>query len=665
MASVRDDHEHPMFEIYAFESLMCNLCGNNIDQGSWYCRCRPCKLDIHLSCGKLPLSSYLSSHPQHPLKLVRYFDDVTCYYCEKKSYKKSFMYTCHQCSFYIHFSCSKIPMPTMLCDGQNHVQYICHNHPMTLVERDCTCDGVVRHCFACQSPLSSGPSYICKTYCPNVFHKACAELPEKIEHSLLHPYHPLKLQVREPQSCDACHKRGGKLMYFCCEQGCNFRLGTECAFLIPTVKWDRHDDSLFLMENAYCGTDQYCDACHNSYEKQLVQIPDEVIRTQSFLFRCMECNFNFHFLCGPLPITIEHECHMHMLTLVDSISEDDSTESYCDVCEGKRDQRFRVYYCADCKYVTHIHCVVSEVTKILKGDHKNVKLLALGDARWKSNDTDMVVEGMSGLTMRHIMERLTERERNQLMYPFRRKEFFKHRYEIHTEKNSHLEHKGDGEDIHRIQSLFNFDETNFKMSYLREFWCFDPDTDVLKLDEIYLKMKVVDVKGYQVPNYLAPVLKTLLSNYGDFGCDSTLTPQMRSFICTLLCIVVDSMSTTKVEDITKDLLHHWFFYWRRISKISRKAGFNIDFLYDHLRKLMRAFLGFEGRRFKNQMEERLRERITDIPQQMAKLQAELESSELNLEKVKSYGESATSDFMKENLQLSSKFKWKDACEGLV
>ncbi|KAL5548962.1 hypothetical protein UlMin_004193 [Ulmus minor] len=574
------------------------------------------------------------------------------------------MYTCHLCSnVYIHISCSKIPfIPTLLCDGQNHIQYICHNHPMTFVERDGTCDGVVKYCFACQSPLSSGPSYICKKYCPNVFHKACAELPEKIEHSFLHPYHPLKLQVSEPQSCDACHKRGGRLIYLCCEQGCNFRLGTECASLTPKVKWDRHEHSLFLMENAYCGIDQYCDVCHNSYEKRLVPVHNEVSRTQSFLFRCMKCNFNIHFLCGPLPITIEHECHMHLLTLVDSVGGDDSTEPYCDVCEEKRDQRFRVYYCKDCKYVAHIYCVVSEVTKVLKGDHSNVKLLAVGDAPWMSNHTDMAVEGISTLTMAHIMESLTEEERMKLRNPFPAwdKAAYKARHEFYRDRNADLERKGDGEDIQRIQSLFN--SHHFVDSYFKEFDHFIPDEDGLKLDERYLKMKVVDVKGYQVPHTLAPVFKTLLSKYPHFGRNSRydFTPEMRSVLCTFLCIVFDRMSTTKVEDITKDLLLQWFYYSRSIDNIS---DFKINFLFRHLKKLTRVFLGLEARRFKKEMLERLQQRITDIPQQMANLQAELESSKLNLEKVKSYGDSTTSHVMKENLQLSSKFKWKDAaCE---
>ncbi|KAL5560384.1 hypothetical protein UlMin_036595 [Ulmus minor] len=360
MTCVRDGHMHRMGSYYCgSEGMTCDLCYNEIEYCSLLYGCSVCGYVLHLSCGEFPLFINVSSHPLHPLKLSS-LDNITCYYCEKSN-EKALMYSCNECSFYIHFACSKVPLPIISCDTQNHVQYICHNHPMTIVEHDSTYDGVIKHCFACQSPWSSGPAYTCKNYCPNVLHKACTDFSHKIENSFLHPNHSLKLQVGEPQSCDACHKRGGKLMYFCCEQGCNFKMGTECAFLKPTIKWDRHNHLLFLMERAYCGNDQYCDVCRSSYEKQLVQVHNEVCHTEIFLFRCMECNFNIHFLCGPLPHTIKHDCHMDVLTLVDTIDEDELGEYYCDICEEKRDPRFRVYYCVNCKFVAHIHCAVSEV----------------------------------------------------------------------------------------------------------------------------------------------------------------------------------------------------------------------------------------------------------------------------------------------------------------
>ncbi|KAL5560385.1 hypothetical protein UlMin_036596 [Ulmus minor] len=487
---VRDGHMHPMSSYFWAGGVTCDLCCNKIEYGSLFYGCSECGYVLHIPCGEFPLFINFSSHPLHPLKLSR-LDNIT-----------SLMYSCNECSFYIHFACSKVPLPTISCDTQNHVQYICHNHPMTIVEHDSTYDGVIKHCFACESPWSSGPAYTCKNYCPNLLHKACTDFSHKIENYFLHPNHSLKLQVM----------------------------------------------------------------------------------------------------------------------------------------------------------------------KVLKGDLRNVKLIAVGDSRWKYNDTENgnermpneEVEGKSTLTLRHILQRLTEEERNELMNPFSEKTFSEGFYEKCVEKNSLVERKGHGEDISRLQNLLNVGWLDFFNSYMNEFRYIIPK-DGLKLDEIDLKMKVVDVKGYQVPETLAPILKTMIQKKGDLGGKSSLTPEMRSIACTFVCILIDRMSTTKVEDITKDVLRDWFFYWQAIRKIT---DFDLDFLYFHLTKLIRVFLGSEAFKFQNEMVEKLQQRITDIPQQMAELQTELKSSKVNLEKLKSFGESSTSDFTRDNLRDYSKLKWKDACEGL-
>ena len=137
----------------------------------------------------------------------------------------------------------------------------------------------------------------------------------------------------------------------------------ECAFLSTTVKCHSHDHLLSFVEKASC--DIQCAACQKSYTKwNDFLVPDEVNRTQSLLFRCMECVFNFYFLCGPLPLVIiSYDYHIHSLALVDhNVTKDDSTEYYCDVCEEERSPHFRVYYCKDCKYTAHIYCLFSEVS---------------------------------------------------------------------------------------------------------------------------------------------------------------------------------------------------------------------------------------------------------------------------------------------------------------
>ncbi|KAL5562913.1 hypothetical protein UlMin_032660 [Ulmus minor] len=548
-----------------------------------------------------------------------------------------------------------IPIPIISCDNQNHVQYTCHDRPMTLVERN---DGVIIDCFACQLPWSSGPAYTCQQSCQNILHKECAELPQKIEHSSLHPHHPLKLQISGPRSCNACYKRNYWVMFQCEE--CTFNLCPDCAFLFPTVRWRRHNHPLFLLEKTYRNVDQNCNVCRISYEKQQqVKVKDEVHHTRSLLFRCMEieCDLNIHFLCGPLPRTIKHECHVHTLILVDSIKYDDSNDYYCDICEETRDEQFRAYFCTMCKYVAHIHCVLDEVLKALKGEQRDVELIAVGDARWMMPNNDVEATGRTTFTLSNIMQKLTEQERKQLRNPFTSWEaYYNWEYERKREENSRFECKGDNQDIQRIQNLFNLSASHFQGDYLYEFWYFIAK-EGLKMEEMYLKMNVVDVEGYQVPETLEPVLRTLLHKYGDLGGWSSLTPQMKSIGCTFLCIVLDRMSTTKLEDITKDLLLQWFFYLHGIGYITR---FEFDFLFEHLRKLVAAFVGLEATRFKTEMVTRVEKRIAEIEE----LQKELETRKEDLVRLRSYGDSTGTEFIKDNIHRGLELKWKDALEGL-
>ncbi|KAB1213653.1 hypothetical protein CJ030_MR5G016242 [Morella rubra] len=91
-------------------------------------------------------------------------------------------------------------------------------------------------------------------------------------------------------------------------------------------------------------------------------------------------HFKIHLLCGPLPYTIKHESQVDCLTFEDSIVEDDDPddEYYCNTCEELRDPRVCVYYCSECKFVAHVHCVMSEVVSLLKGERGGVDMRIVG-----------------------------------------------------------------------------------------------------------------------------------------------------------------------------------------------------------------------------------------------------------------------------------------------
>ncbi|XP_062074867.1 uncharacterized protein LOC133778864 [Humulus lupulus] len=273
----------------------------------------------------------------------------------------------------MHAKCGSIPQPTIISsyttsdgedDDDDFIQFSCHQHPMALVvepgdgsdEEDIN---IGKKCIACQLPWSY-PAYSCTSLsCPNFFHKTCVDkLSRKVQHHF-HSHKSLSLQISKPQSCDLCCKKDCRLIFSCREIGCIFKIGTECAFLYTIVKCRSHDHLFCLAEGASCD-DIKCDACQKSYKELDNHATFEIQLTRSFLFRCMECNFNLHFICGPLPFTIKYKYHIHSLTLLDSVVEDNCHEYYCDVCEEERNSDFRVYNYSNCRYVAHIHCLVPQ-----------------------------------------------------------------------------------------------------------------------------------------------------------------------------------------------------------------------------------------------------------------------------------------------------------------
>ena len=381
--------------------------------------CFGCRYFIHKACAELPIRMEfhpLHAHDDHSLLLSQSgllpataSTATCCYYCDERIEKGLYSYGCNRCSnFYMHVACAAIPLPTIKMSQSDRVaRFACHLQAMTLIDYRSDCEQRLvpprafmyffnnffdpkyfkgfffffyssmtqvfgfasssddeppeDKCFACQSPWS-GPAYCCTashTNCKIFLHKSCAELPERIQHPL-DSRHSLQLQVSKPRSCDVCDRRDCRLIYCCSKDGCKINLCVEYAFRM-VVKCLSHDHALCLMEEPSWHIN--CDGCRRSYKNW----PDfkstvEVKSTQRYLFRCLKGDFNLHFLCGPLPTSVKYEFHIHRLSLVDHSSiEDDSDEYYCDACEQERDPFFRVYYCKECKYVAHIHCVISEV----------------------------------------------------------------------------------------------------------------------------------------------------------------------------------------------------------------------------------------------------------------------------------------------------------------
>ncbi|PON98344.1 Zinc finger, PHD-type [Trema orientale] len=670
------DESH-YFSLTLVFDIPCSFCGLSIG-GIGYA-CGGCWTFMHESCAELPQHIDHSLHPLHqPLTLLNIRSSnattTTCYYCDEtfQSHER-WAYACNQCSLYMHITCALIPLPTIRFKGHQEsdvAQYVCHEHQMSFVADDDDGRKGQANCFACQSQWS-GPAYSCTSAtCQNFIHKSCAEWPQKIQHPF-HSHHLLTLQLSKSPSCRCCCKKGYWLIFRCEENGCNFSLCIECASDRKNmVHYRSHEHSLFLVENVKASWDIQCDACQKPYKKRFNHnfIPDEVGHTKSSLFRCMECDFNLHFLCGPLPSVVTYDCHVHCLTLVDNYAnEDDFDESYCDICEEKMNTHFRIYCCEVCKYLAHIRCLKYEIMKILnKKDtdtSNDVQFWALKEDLMKffKFRVEVCISHIASLTRtsRNIMDALSQQEKETLIHPFANyTSVFKSRHDYYRKLNSEFDELGSIDHFDRLMQFLQIKDYTIE-NFSDEIWWYTGEEGGLKVKENYLRQEVVEVSddinggNYKVmiPETLAPIFKTLLLKCGhhdDLRGRSGLTDGMRSVGSTLLSIVIDKMCRTKVEDVTMDHLKQWHFYLLGIQRIT---GFNLErYMYFLRRNLVHAYLGFKAIRSEKEMRENLDLRI-------AGPEDELQRRKKNREELETMASQKSSE-MKDCLNKASALKGK-------
>lgn len=92
-----------------------------------------------------------------------------------------------------------------------------------------------------------------------------------------------------------------------------------------------------------------------------------------------------------------------------------------------------------------------------------------------------------------------------------------------------------------------------------------------------------------LPRKLTRDLVQLLRNHGDISSNSQSAPEMKSINVCFLCHVMRSVSTTKLIEDTKDHLKEWFFF----LNYGQRSGFNVEFMFDHLKDLAYAFVGLQ------------------------------------------------------------------------
>ncbi|KDP39904.1 hypothetical protein JCGZ_03435 [Jatropha curcas] len=552
-------------------------------------------------------------------------------------------FRCGKCYFQLCVECALLP--AIESDFHTKIQHFLHRHPLILAEKKVT-DKV--YCYEC-GECCRGNTYGC-IKCNFFLHKSCAKLPHEIE-SAFHPEHPLSLLHMSSQNseivrrCDLCLKICSHFA-FCCEK-CNFVLDVECASLKPTIKYQGHDHDLTVVEKIH--DELECDACYSSCK----DLP---------AFRCVECNFDIHLLCGPLPCKIKHKCHVDPLTLKDYYveDEDEDDEFYCDACEQRRDPRFCVYYCKQgCPMVCDVKCVMSEVIASLRGERGDVELRVVGRhmiSRVFSKDLaseEREQTGTDKVATKEKVKIIPTRSLDDIvdsLDPTEQSELNDIATAMKTKSKATLESNKNQVTLPYSEEAF----TQF-MNLL--------DSSILKyeLPNFIQEHDFTSVGDYLVSQTLIPTFQDLFAKYGDVSAKSTFSPKLKSIVFCFLCSVIHSMQTTKVVDITEDILQEW---WACL-KFVQLAGFKIQSIIDHVKRVARAYFVLQARMFTDYTSVEKNEEIEQISSDIKVLTVKLEEIKEQQEHNKLNAQAATASLMKQFLRDASAMKWKPAAHGLL
>lgn len=356
-------HEHPLALIQNFfNQIGCEVCRLPCsDMESW--GCEECNMFFHNSCiDKLPQKLHHFFHPCL-LVLVSTMSDFTCSVCHNPH--SGLRFRCGDCEFNLDVECALLS--TMKDQGVEQIEHFSHGHPLKFhnsVEEYGRARGFFPACSVCGLEFDSGSFYFCERchfYMHNTCHEfaiagkiSCSKLPRQIKHPS-HPIHPLTIQVLTnyisspmwPPLCAVCEEETRGFFYGC--STCRLSLHIGCATLKPSVKFGDHGHLLILFQDTRM--QRFCEICRR--------------QCNGFHLLCVECRINFHLHCHPsMPRIIKHRCHVDPLSFTELPVPDDlkpDDEFYCDVCESLRDPKDPVYYCAECDFVAHVDCVISEV----------------------------------------------------------------------------------------------------------------------------------------------------------------------------------------------------------------------------------------------------------------------------------------------------------------
>ncbi|KAK1583037.1 hypothetical protein Q3G72_020498 [Acer saccharum] len=335
-----------------------------------------CEFYLHKSCAELAEKISHPLHP-HPLNLhskIPVYDPVGFYGiicdCCRNLYEKGFTYYCTwSCGFNLHPKCAS---KQQTFNKELTLYHFCHKHALKFCNLR---DSYDQDCCCCKQSIS-GSAYCCLE-CGFFIHESCKEIPKQVQHPF-HPQHLLLARAVEVKIrrwaygasdwyCNACKSSINGVRISCNE--CEFDLHVSCAnpnrWASPLKhKCHEHNMYYFIVKVNWQIPSFKCNKCHEEC------LDDEPV------YRCVECDFNLHLKCIPIPsVVLVTWKHHHPLTLIDSIKEDNpliqylmdsndkvdySMDYYCDVCETPGNPKHHAYYCKECIYIAHVECIISK-----------------------------------------------------------------------------------------------------------------------------------------------------------------------------------------------------------------------------------------------------------------------------------------------------------------
>ncbi|XP_052211320.1 uncharacterized protein LOC127814100 [Diospyros lotus] len=384
-------HPHPLIPCSkgsGIHNFSCSYCDLPLE--GMFLVCLHCHHSVHQSCSQFPqeISHPINQH-RHPFTLQSVVQIASfCHLCGKLITKR-FSFQCRKCDdLNLDFRCASLKPTKISHDLELQIQNFSHPHPFTAFENPMN---FPFSCRLCELPIKD-TIFTC-FQCKLIVHISCALLPREIKRHPFHPQHPIKLHDDNTQSCSCefscrlCRSYQGRhnrdFHYECLD--CKFTVHSRCALSMPlAVKFKTHHHPLAFLDLKKSNARHHCNACRQE--------------CQSGFFQCVNCQFALHLRCIPnLPPTVKDKYHRHPLNLATSPIKDypdegDDAEFFCDSCEKRRNLRDPSYYCGECHYVAHVHCVTSEVLRFLQD--KGQDEVNLGS----ESDTALVEEAKQEIT---------------------------------------------------------------------------------------------------------------------------------------------------------------------------------------------------------------------------------------------------------------------------